>query len=88
MLEFGCNSMNQAFVRVLETGSIQDIVLTKSVLEADEGIRYFFQGENVQYYRPLFTDPAVLMVAEEDVKRAIELLKTLKLQYMRCWLHF
>jgi hypothetical protein len=71
----------------LEADSIQDIVMIKSVLDA-KGIRYFLQGENVQYYRPLFTDPAVLMVAEEDVNRAIELLKILKLEYMRRWLHF
>ena len=72
-----------SFVKVLETDSLTDIALIKSTLGA-EGIRYFIQGENLRFIRPL--DPAVLMVAEEDVQRAIDLLKLLKLNYN--WLSF
>ncbi|MFI5253753.1 MAG: DUF2007 domain-containing protein [Bacteroidota bacterium] len=66
------------FVKILETNSLTDIALIKSVLD-EEDIKYFLQGENMKFIRPV--DPVLLMVAEEDVQRAIELLKPLKLNY-------
>ena len=67
------------FIKVLETDSLADIAMIKSAFES-EGVRYFLQGENMKFIRPV--DPAILMVAEEDVKKAVELLKPLKLNYM------
>jgi hypothetical protein len=66
------------FVKILETDSLTDIALIKSALDC-EGVRYFVQGENMKFIRPV--DPAVLMVAEEDVQRAVKLLRPLKLSY-------
>lgn len=70
--------MEKTFVKVLETDSLTDIAAIKGVLDA-EGVRYFVQGENLRYLRP--ADPAVLMVVEDDVNTAIELLRPLKLHY-------
>ncbi len=66
------------FVKILETDSLTDIALIKSVLDA-EAVEYFVQGENLKFLRPV--DHAVVMVAEQDVKRAVEFLKPLKLRY-------
>ncbi len=66
------------FVKVLETDSLSDIALIKSALEG-QGIRYFLQGENLKFIRPV--DPVLLMVAHDDVRKALELLKPLKLNY-------
>jgi hypothetical protein len=68
------------FVRILETNSLTDIATIKSVLDA-EGVRYFLNGENMQFLRPV--DSVQLMVASENVEQAIELLKLLKLTYMQ-----
>ncbi len=68
------------FVKILETDSITDIVFIKSALDAED-IRYFIQGENMNIIRPV--DPAFLMVAEEDAKKAVDLLQPLKLNYSR-----
>ncbi len=67
-------------MRVLETHSLTDVALIKSALDAHD-IRYYIQGENMIFIRPL--DPAVLMVANEDAKKAFELLEPLKLKYAR-----
>ena len=67
-----------AFVKVLETDSLTDIAVMKGALDS-EGVRYFLQGENMKFIRPL--DRTILMVAEEDVNRVIDLLKPLKLNY-------
>jgi hypothetical protein len=72
--------MDSQFVKVLETDSLTDIALIKSVLDP-EGVRYFLQGENLKFLRPV--DPVVLMVVEEEVNRAIELLRPLKLSYVQ-----
>jgi hypothetical protein len=69
-----------AFAKVLETDSLTDIALIRSTLD-NKGIKYFIQGENMKYIRNL--DPAILMVAKEDVKTTIKLLKPLKLNYTR-----
>jgi hypothetical protein len=66
------------FVKILETDSLTDIAMIKSVLNGT-GVRYYIQGENVRYLRPV--DSARLMVQDEDVKKAIALIKPLKLNY-------
>ena len=66
------------FVRVLDTDSLTDIAMIKSVLDGG-GIRYYIQGENVRYLRPV--DSAVLMVQDEDVEKAVALIKPLRLNY-------
>ncbi len=68
------------FVKVLETDSLSDIALIKSTLDVED-VRYFLQGENMKFIRPV--DHVLLMVEEEDVKKVIELLKPLKLNYMQ-----
>jgi hypothetical protein len=68
------------FIKILQTDSLTDVALIKSVLDAED-IRYFIQGENMITIRPV--DPAYIMVAEGDVKKAVELLKGLKLNYSR-----
>jgi hypothetical protein len=66
------------FVKVLETGSLTDIALIKSVLDGS-GVRYYIQGENISFIRPV--DSARVMVQDEDVKKAVALIKPLKLNY-------
>jgi hypothetical protein len=66
------------FVKVLETGSLTDIAMIKSVLDGGS-IRYYIQGENMNLIRPV--DSARLMVQDEDVKKAVALIKPLKLNY-------
>lgn len=66
------------FVKILETGSLTDIALIKSVLDA-AGVRYYIQGENMQFIRPV--DSAHVMVQDEDVEKAVALIKPLKLNY-------
>jgi hypothetical protein len=65
-------------VKVLDTDSLTDIAMIKSVLDGG-GIRYYIQGENVRFLRPV--DSARLMVQDEDVKKAVALIKPLKLNY-------
>lgn len=72
------NKLDPGFVKVLETDSLSDIALIKSVLNGQE-IRYFLQGENMKFIRPV--DPVILMVVSEDVKKVIELLKPFNLNY-------
>jgi hypothetical protein len=71
---------DSAFVKVLETDSLTDIALIRSTLD-NKRIKYFIQGENMKHIRNL--DPAMLMVAKEDIEIAIKLLKPLKLNYTR-----
>jgi hypothetical protein len=69
------------FVMVLETDSLTDIALIKAALDA-EGVRYFIQGENMKYIRP-GDQSARLMVQQEDIQKAVELLKPLNLRYIQ-----
>ena len=69
------------FVKILETDSLTDIAFIKSVLEEEE-IEYFMQGENMKFI-DTFLGPMVLMVAENDVKKVVELLEPLNLAYTR-----
>lgn len=74
------NKPESSFIKILETDSLTDIVSIKSVLDA-EGVRYFIQGENMKFIRP--SDPAQLVVLDEDVEKAVTLLKPLNLSYVR-----
>ena len=65
------------FVEILATYNPADIVFLKSLLES-EGIQYFFKGEHFMYMRPL-ADPVRLMVREDQVEYAINLVKDVKL---------
>jgi hypothetical protein len=65
------------FVEILATYNPADIVFLKSLLES-EGIQYFFKGEHFMYMRPL-ADPVRLMVREDQVEDAIDLMKDVKL---------
>jgi len=65
------------FVEILATYNPADIVFLKSLLES-EGVQYFFKGEHFMYVRPL-ADPVRLMVRQDQVNDAIELVKDVKL---------
>jgi hypothetical protein len=65
------------FVEILATYNPADIVFLKSLLES-EGIQYFFKGEHFMYMRPL-ADPVRLMVRQDQVDDAIDLVKDVKL---------
>ena len=65
------------FVEILATYNPADVAFLKSLLES-EGIQYFFNGEHFMYMRPL-ADPVRLMVREDQVEDAIELVKGVKL---------
>lgn len=67
------------FVEVLVTFNLADIAIIKSIL-GENGIEYFFQGENFNLIRPI-ADPARLKVREDQVELVKELLKDLKLTY-------
>jgi len=77
--------MNQesTFVKILETSSMTDVVLIKSVLDSED-IQYYLQGENTMSVRG--GGPVVLMVADIDATKAIEALKPLDLKFMGPWL--
>ena len=65
------------FVQILATYNPADVVFLKSLLES-EGIQYFFKGEHFMYMRPL-ADPVRLMVRQDQVEDAFELIKDVKL---------
>ena len=65
------------FVEILGTYNPADVVFLKSLLES-EGLQYFFKGEHFMYMRPL-ADPVRLMVRQDQVEEAIELVKDVKL---------
>lgn len=65
------------FVEILGTYNPADVVFLKSLLES-EGIQYFFKGEHFMYMRPL-ADPVRLMVRQDQVEEAVELVKDVKL---------
>jgi hypothetical protein len=62
---------------VLATYNPADVAFLKSLLES-EGIQYFFKGEHFLYMRPS-ADPVRLMVREDQVEEALELLKDVDL---------
>jgi len=73
------SNIDSTFVKVLETDSLSDIALIKSVLDA-EGVNYFIQGENAKFLQPM--GPAILMVAKEDTGNVIKVLQELKLKFV------
>jgi len=65
------------FVEVLETFNAVDVAMIKSIFDTNE-IRYYIKDENFHLMRPMAL-PMKVMVADEDVERAKELLSKLKL---------
>jgi hypothetical protein len=65
------------FDEILATYNPADVVFLKSLLES-EGIQYFFKGEHFMYMRPL-ADPVRLMVRQDQVEEAVELIKDVNL---------
>ena len=68
------------FAEILRTYNQGDIALLKSLLDNNE-IVYFFKGENFISLRPLI-EPAVLMVKNNQVQEAVELLKDFELSFL------
>ena len=79
----GTMEPESTFVKVLETSSLTDIASIKSILDA-EAVRYFLQGEYIRYLGPYAT--AILMVADTDVEKSVELIRPLKLNCV--WMIF
>ena len=67
------------YVPLVRTYSVKDVAFIHSVLDGT-GIRYYIRGEGLTHLRPL-ADPSVLMVDEESVEDARELLKDLPLSF-------
>ena len=67
------------YVPLVRTFSAKDIAFIHSVL-GGTGIKYYIRGEGLTHLRPL-ADPAILMVDEETVEDARELLKDLPLSF-------
>lgn len=68
------------FIKVLETKNIMDVAEIKTVLEA-EGITFYIQNEEMNLtYR---SRSARLLVLEDDVERALQLLKDLNLESLK-----
>jgi len=66
------------FQEVLRTYNAGDVILIKSILDAEK-IDYFFLGENFLYVRPM-VEPARLMVRITEIQKVKDLLKDLDLQ--------
>ena len=67
------------YLPLVRTFSAKDIALIHSVLSGTN-IRYFIKGESITHIRPM-ADPSILMIAEEDIEAARELLKDLPLSF-------
>jgi hypothetical protein len=67
------------YKEVLTTFNPADIAFIKSILN-EENITYFFQGENFLRMQPLAL-PARLMVKTDQVDKAVEILKDIKLRF-------
>ena len=65
--------------RILSTHNTGDIAVIKAVLES-EGVTHFFEGEVFNMLRP-FLQPSRLFVRKDQVEKAKEILKDMKLQY-------
>jgi hypothetical protein len=64
---------------LVRTFSAKDIAFIHSVLGGTE-IRYYIRGEGLTHLRPM-ADPSILMVEEESIDDARELLKDLPLSF-------
>jgi hypothetical protein len=69
-----------ALVPLLRTHNPGDIAIIRSILDGSD-IRYYIQGENMLHVRQM-ADPAILLVASDDLEDAKELLKDLDLSFM------
>ncbi len=67
------------YKEVLSTNSPSDRAIISSILDA-EGITYFFQGEFVAAY-VYNAIPVRLMIREDQVEKAVEVLKDLELSF-------
>jgi len=67
-------------VPILQTEDRGDVVSIKMALDS-QGIEYVMQGETLSSIR--LSDPFVLLVRDDDVDRAREALKGIKLNYAR-----
>ena len=67
------------YLPLVRTYSAKDIALIHSILSGTN-IRYFIRGESLTHIRPM-ADPAMLMVAEENVEDVKALLKDLPLSF-------
>ncbi len=79
-LEYDIVDDNITFVEILKTSDMGDISLLKSMLDSED-IQYFFKGDSMYYIS--HANPAVLMVAEYDASRAVDLIKDIKLNYFK-----
>lgn len=68
------------FECVLTTYNPADIAFIKSILD-QEGIAYYFQGENFSRIQPL-VEPAKLMVRKDQTGQAKEIMADLKINFM------
>ena len=68
------------FVGILSTYNLADITFIKSILD-DGDIEYFIHGENFNAIHPM-VQPVRLLVREDQVDDAKELLKSADLNYM------
>lgn len=68
-----------SYVPLVRTFSAKDVALIHSVL-GGTGIRYYIRGEGLTHLRPL-ADPAILMVDDEAIDDARELLRDLPLSF-------
>jgi len=68
------------YEEVLSTFNMGDIIIIKTILDKEK-LTYYFKGDQHHIMRPL-VEPARLMVRKDQVQKAIEILKDLKLSYM------
>jgi hypothetical protein len=68
------------YTEVLSTFNIGDIAIIKTILDKEK-LTYYFKGDQLQIMRPM-AEPSRLMVRKDQVQKAIEILKDLKLNYM------
>lgn len=73
------------FQPILATFNPGDIAVIKSILDSED-VTYYFLGEHINLVRPL-GDPARLMVRNDQVETAVELLKDLKFSFTALNVH-
>ena len=70
----------EEYEEVLSTFNMGDVVIIRTILDKEK-LTYYFKGDQQHIMRPL-VEPARLMVRKDQVQKAIEILKDLKLSYM------
>ncbi len=68
------------YEEVLSTFNMGDLAIIKPTLDK-ENLTYYFKGDQLQIMRPT-VEPARLMLRKDQVQKAIEILKDLKLNYV------